>query len=98
MKNTYDKLPHINTIKFFTELSSPNFFRPETLEFFGQTMSDFKVVLNPDRTRCFIYAPCYNEGKFSHYTFREYNDVRLIQHPKVNNTKLSEILAFIRES
>jgi len=50
---------------------SPRFFDKETLEFFGQSMSSFKV--RTVASRVFIWAPVRYDGKIGHYTFREFD-------------------------
>lgn len=46
----------ISEIKSRTEQSSPYFFSPKTLRFFGQTMSKFRIKKQSDG-RYYIYCP-----------------------------------------
>ena len=71
----------ISNIKYNTRESSPHFFSPDTLGFFGQTMSSFKV--ETVKGRVFIYAPSYrlfgeHMGRLMGYTFREYKAGQLL--------------------
>ena len=70
--------PTIYEIKQNTFGTSPYFFSPKTLKFFGQTLKSFKVVQSPTG-RIFIYAAMrdYNHNLMG-YTFREYTGSNLI--------------------
>ena len=72
---------NISEIKDATKESSPYFFSPDTLEWFGQTVESFKV--KTVKGRVFIYAPSYRlfgkyMGRLMGYTFREYKDGQLL--------------------
>ena len=45
----------------------PDFFSPETMRFFGQTLRDYKVQESP-MGRIFVYAP----SRHATWTFREF--------------------------
>ena len=49
----------IEEIKELTAQTAPNFFSPETLKFFGQTMYSFSLIKQDDG-RYFISAPSYS--------------------------------------
>lgn len=56
MTTTKQKSLTIYDIKARTQETSPYFFNPKTLKFFGQTMRSFKVKKQPDG-RYYISAP-----------------------------------------
>ncbi len=71
--------PTISEIKRITMKKSPYFFSRDTMKFFNQKMSDYKVERSP-KGRIFIYAPMfdydYRTGKKRKmgYTFREFKN------------------------
>jgi len=93
------KKPSIAEIKRATLRKSPHFFDRETLKFFGQKMSSFKVAQSP-RGRIFIYARMYDRGRtFMGFTFREFTsdgDLKLVRGvPSPRN--LSDINTYVRK-
>ena len=64
-------MPTISEIECAVINKSPYFFSPDTLEFFEQSKSDFKVKVSPTG-RTFVYAPCRYNGKVIGYTLREF--------------------------
>ena len=73
------KKPTISEIKRIIIKKAPYFFSRDTMKFFNQKMSDYKVERSP-KGKIFIYAPNYNfdyrTGKKEKrgYTFREFKD------------------------
>jgi hypothetical protein len=51
----------IHEIKRRTADSAPNFFEPNTLQFFGQTLNDFKIR-KLDNTHFYLEAPIRNHN------------------------------------
>ena len=94
---TFYQKPAIQEIKTYTGSESPYFFSRDTMRFFGQTMKSFKVILSPDRERCFIYAPIRDrwESRFMGYTFREYKNYNLIPVRDFHGDTEKEILEYI---
>ena len=66
----YDYLRNQN----LTSQTAPYFFNTDTMRFFGQTMSKFKVKKQPDG-RYLISAPMYCSGKKVGQTIRYYNPI-----------------------
>ena len=62
----------IYEIKNRTEKTSPYYFTPKTLKFFGQTMKSFKVYKQPDG-KYLISAPMKDKGKVVGYSERLFN-------------------------
>jgi hypothetical protein len=74
----------IYDIKRLTEKTSPYFFSRDTLKFFNQKMSDFKVTRYFEMGLYFIIAPMRNErGETIGYTTRYFN-------PKTNELELTK--------
>ena len=72
----------IQEIKKLTEKTEPYFFAPNTMRFFGQSLSDFKVIKQSDN-RYKIIAPSYDHlGNYMGDTIRYFN-------PKNNKLELS---------
>lgn len=63
---------NIYDIKNKTSKTSPHFFSPKTLEFFGQTMKDFEVTKQQDG-RYEIKAICRNAPVKPCYSIRYFN-------------------------
>lgn len=80
------------------------FFSRDSMKFFGQTMKDFKVKTNKDKSRCFIYAPAYmrqDDGKWrfaGFYSFREFTGSDLKNVPDVDTHSLQSILDYIEQA
>lgn len=62
----------IYDIKRMSEATSPYFFSPKTLKFFGQTMRSFSIKKQHDG-RYYISAPMYCEGRKVGLTERYFN-------------------------
>ena len=64
------KTPTIHDIKYAVEHSGRecHFFDRKTMQVFGQTVRDFKVVKSPTE-RFFVYAPIRIDGCQVDYTF-----------------------------
>ena len=62
----------IYEIKNRTEKTSPYYFTPKTLKFFGQTMKSFKVYKQPNG-KYLISAPMKDSGKVVGYSERLFN-------------------------
>ena len=67
----------IYDIKRLTAETAPYFFSRKTMQFFGQTLKDFKVYKQPDG-RYLITTPCYMNGKIIGHSERYFN-------PETNN-------------
>lgn len=87
--------PSIYEIKQNTHATSPYFFSPKTLKFFGQTMKSFRVEKSPSG-RIFIWASSRWDGQLMGYTFREYVDYNLKQISEVDSKDLNAIMEYIR--
>lgn len=65
----------IYQIKLLTQSTSPYFFSPKTMKFFGQTLRSFKVYKHTDG-KYFISAPMKDRsGRIVGYTERLFNPV-----------------------
>ncbi|KKN62624.1 hypothetical protein LCGC14_0510350 [marine sediment metagenome] len=97
--------PTISEIKQATRVKSPHFFDRDTLRFFGQTMSSFKVAVSP-WGNIFIYARSYDRDRnmmrdrgvkqFMGYTFRQFKDGDLKTVQGGRYTTLQEVQKYIR--
>lgn len=86
------KTPTIVEIKKATEQELPYFFDRETLRFFGQRMSSFKVRKSPGG-RVFIFAPIYYNDHLAGYSFREYVSCDLISPCNDDGAPVDDTLA-----
>ena len=62
----------ITEIKQRTQITSPYFFSEQTLKFFGQRLSSFKVV-KQSNGKYLITAPSYYKNRLIGYTKRLFN-------------------------
>lgn len=86
--------PTISKIKSRTLKKAPYFFSKNTMNFFGQRMSDYKVKRSP-KGKIFIYAPTYDAmGTKMPYTFMEFKNDDLIAQKGIYESE-SEILKYI---
>ena len=90
--------PSINQIEQAIKGKLPYYFSRDTLKFFGQKKSSFKVWKNKSGT-IYIYAPMYdNLGSFMGYTLAEFtgNDLKSVKLPKdLNKNLISEIKGYL---
>lgn len=72
---TANKLPKLSIydIKRLTAQTSPYFFTRDTLKFFNQRLSDFRVSRCFDTGKYFISAPSKMNGRIIGYTQRYFN-------------------------
>ena len=82
--------PTISEIKKRTLKKAPYFFSKNTMKFFGQRMSDYKVKRSP-KGKIFIFAPSYNDLP---YTFMEFKNNDLIAQSGIYDSE-SEIKKYI---
>lgn len=79
--------PSIQYIKDAVAEKSPHFFSRDTLRFFGQTLSDFKVWKGPSGDY-YIAAPSYwydnGKSKFMGVSFRKFtgDNLKQVEHPE----------------
>ncbi len=86
--------PTISEIKSRTLKKAPYFFSKNTMKFFGQRMSDYKVKRSP-KGRIFIYAPTYDDlGNKMPYTFMEFKNDDLIAQSGIYDSE-TEIKKYI---
>lgn len=86
--------PTISEIKSRTLKKAPYFFSKNTMKFFGQRMSDYKVKRSP-KGKIFIYAPTYDTiGNKMPYTFMEFKNEDLIAQKGIYESE-SEIKKYI---
>lgn len=89
--------PTISEIKSRTLKKAPYFFSKNTMKFFGQRMSDYKVKRSP-KGKIFIYAPTYDDlGNKMPYTFREFKNNDLIYSTKMFESE-SDIKKYISKN
>ena len=72
------RLPSIQDIELMTKEKSPYFFSKDTLRFFGQTKSKFKVFRGDGK----IFIACQikdSSGKMMGWTLREFTGTDLIE-------------------
>ena len=83
-----------HTIPRRTLKKAPYFFDRNSMKFFGQRMSDYKVKRSP-KGKIFIFAPTYDaRGNKMPYTFREFKNDDLISQSGMFESD-SEILKYI---
>lgn len=87
----------ISEIKEATRGKSPYFFTKNSMRFFNQRMSNFKVKTSP-KGNIYIYAPSYWDNRLMGYTFREYKDGDLHLITGINKDSLDDILDYIKEN
>lgn len=89
--------PTISEIKRKTLDKAPYFFSKDTMKFFGQRMSDYKVKRSP-KGKIFIYAATYDSrGNKMPYTFREFKNNDLISSTKMFESE-SDIKKYISKN
>lgn len=88
------KLPTIYEIKRMTFEKKPYFFDRNTMRFYGQRLSDFKVKRSP-KGKIFIYARIPEAGEG--YSFHEFKNNDLIPIPSFFD-KLDKVKKYIQKN
>lgn len=65
----------IYDIKRMSEQTSPFYFTPKTLKFFGQTIGSFKVYKQKESGKYLISAPIKIDGRIIGYSERLFNPI-----------------------
>jgi len=92
------KTPTIYDIKYLITNES-HYFDRKSMQFFGQTLKDFKVVKS-QQGNIFIYAPIKNKftGKLTGgYSAREFKDNKLVHLPIYGIVSLNSIMEYISQ-
>jgi len=101
-----ERLPTISEIKRATVKTAPYFFSRDTLRFFGQTMSSFKVKRSP-KGNIYIYARSVQKDRegarlrvvIDTYTLRRYDpetqQLRLTKIPHPERLCLEDVKRYI---
>ena len=90
------RVPTISEIKAKTLKTNPYFFSRDTMRFFGQRMSSFRVRRSP-KGNIFIYAPG-QKSAGAGYTFRQYKNGELNLPDRLPHIlTLSRVLDYIKK-
>lgn len=93
----------IHDIKHYTSRKAPNYFSRNTLSYFGQHLSDFRV--RKIKGRVFIMAPLVFDGEISGFTVREFirdkddiynSDLSFVPGPKSNLLTYEDAIEHIK--
>ena len=88
------RTPSISDIKSATSRTAPFFFSRDTLKFFGQSMSSFRVKKSP-KGNIFIFAKIVDGlGKQVGYTFMQFKNGDLLSIRAPHNTQ-NDVLRYI---